>query len=194
MLNKKENQPIYGYLIIALMMALVGICLISFTQSIKVLTIVLGALLTVYGIIIGILGIAMKSRNFAFVLKIVIAVSALICGIITMIFNEKSASIITSVFLLLLIIDGSFKLGTSINAKRYDVKSWWFMLIFALPVIISSYILLDLVELKIETQSLLIGIIIIIDAIANAFSAFYVRQCEKKMQAKIFYDMHKEGQ
>jgi hypothetical protein len=88
-----------------------------------------------------------------------------------------------SLFSLLLIVDASFKLQTAIMSKRYSVALWWIILALAVAIITAGYFLIkaDLSEDSIPTVSVFLGITIIIDAIANLLSAFYITIYEKRL-------------
>ncbi len=184
----------FGYAIIALLLLAIGILFIAFNQSLKWLTVSIGIILAVFGTVFGIVTIAKRDRGFPFVMKIVLAVIALACGVVTAILNEKAAEIVAALFSLLLIVDGSFKLNTSAMSKRYDVRLWWLMLIPAVLLIVGGFCLIKFVPETAGAMSVMLGILLIIDAIINFASLFYVPSYERSMKNEVLAEAAIEGE
>lgn len=192
MLEKIKSVK-WGYILIGLLLGAVGVCFISFNNSLEVLALTVGIILTVFGIVFGTLTIANKTRSFSFAVKIVFAVICLVCGIITMIFSSQSVPYLTAIFSLLLIIDGSFKLNTAAMAKRFSVGGWWIMMTVSVLVILSAFLLTEYkftVENELLTQ--LLGIVITVDAVANLFSTVWVAKYEAAGKAEAYYEICRE--
>ena len=170
---KKLKDFGWGYILLGAVLAAVGICFIAFNNAFSVLAICLGIILAVFGILFGVVTLTGVGRGVAFALKIALAVSCLICGTVTAIVREPAISVITDIFCLLLIVDGSFKLQTSITSRKFRVVGWWLMLALAVSVIISAFLLAKLSGDNVSATSVVIGIIITADGIANLLTAFY---------------------
>ncbi len=187
---KKIKEFKWGYILLFLLLTAAGICFIAFNDTLSVIAIVLGVLLSLYGVVLLTLTLANRSRSAAFAFKIIICSAAIICGITTAILREGAMEIIASLICLFIIVDGSFKLQTTALSKRYNLVSWWFMLIPSLLCIAGGFIALRLTP-RIATEdgvvlvSVLIGITLIIDAISNALSAFYISSYERNMKDEI---------
>ena len=190
MLEKIKNVK-WGYVLLGILLGAAGICFTMFNDSLKILTMSIGVIVTVFGVMFGAVTIASKSRGPAFAFKILLALSCLAAGIVTMIFNKEAVDIIISLFSLLLIVDGSFKLNTSIMSKRYSVGGWWIMTAVSVAVIASAFILTRYTS-KIDNATLWLGIIILIDAAANLFSTVWVSKYEIAAKAEIYYEVHKD--
>ena len=119
---KKERK--FGYILIGLLLVLIGGCFVSFGNSLKALAISIGVILSVTAIVYGTLTIAKKGRGARFAFRIIFSIICLIAGITTAIFNDATVSVMVTVFSLLLIVDGSFKLNTAAMSKRYSVGGW----------------------------------------------------------------------
>ncbi len=191
MLEKIKNIK-WGYLVIGILLFAIGICFILFNNSLTVLAISIGVILGAFGIIFGVVTIAGKKRGFYFAVKIVFAVMCLAAGIITAVLKANSTEILISLFSLLLIVDGSFKLNTSAMSKRYSVGGWWIMMAVAVAIIGSAFALVERTPNKESLTTALLGIIIIADAIANMLSIFWVAKYESAKKAEIYYDVCRE--
>lgn len=182
----------WGYILIGLLLCMIGVFFIAFNKSVSLLSITVGIALSVFGTVYGILTIAHKSRGFTFAVRIVFSIICIISGIITAIFNEGAADILISVFCLLLIIDGSFKLNTAAMSKRFSVGGWWVMMILALLVIASSFFLLKFTPETIQICSTVLGITIIADALANFSSTVWVTKYENAEKTEFYHEVQNE--
>lgn len=164
----------WGYILISAALGVLGVCLIALGNTLKAMAITMGCITVVGGITLGVLALMDKRRSIGFAIKIFFAVSCLVAGILTLIFNEDAADIIIAVFSLLLIIDASFKLNTTILSKRYLLPMWWAELSLAIATIIISFIMIRFTPKNISVASVTVGIAFIIDAIANLLSPFFI--------------------
>ena len=164
----------WGYIFLGALLSLIGICFISFNNSLNTLAICCGVILIVFGVFSGALTLASRDRGLLFGLKIALSVIFIICGTITAIVQTSAVEIIANVFCLLLIIDGSFKLQTAILSKRYRVVSWWIMLALSSVIIVCAFLLAKLSPDSSKVFSVLTGVIVFVDGAANIFSAFYI--------------------
>ena len=102
-MKRTSKKTSVGYLILGILLVAIGVCFIAFHDSLKFLSIAIGLLLSVFAIAYGIFTLADTARGLVFALKITFAVMALICGIATAIFNERTIEILVGIFALLLI-------------------------------------------------------------------------------------------
>ena len=182
----------WGYIFIGLLLLGVGICFICFNNALTTLAITIGIILAAFGVVMGALTIADKNRGFYFAVKITFSIICLISGIVTAIFNAETVDVLTSIFCMLLIVDGSFKLNTAVMSKRYSVSGWWIMLTFSVLIIISAFALARYTPQEASTSAIILGIIIILDAIANVFSTVWVAKYESAEKAEMYYEIHKD--
>ena len=175
----------WGYILITLVLAAVGVCLITMSDALVTLAITIGCLLAASGIVIAIFAMVDKHRGVGFAMKIVLASLCLIGGIVTAIFNSASIEIIVSVFSLLLIIDASFKLNTTVMSKRYSLTLWWVMLALSVLIISASFIMIKYTPEKINVTSIILGVIFIVDSVSNFLNAFFVTAYEKRQREDI---------
>ena len=182
----------WGYILIALLIAAAGVCFIAFRETLSTIALVMGIILMAFGVVFAVVTLADKKRSVGFAFKIAFSVIALSCGIITVVVHKSDAvEWLVALFGLLLIIDGSFKLQTSAMSKRYRSVVWWLMLIPAVLVIIGGFFSIRFrVTATAESEQLeqqamisaLLGVTMIIDAVANLLSAFFVSSYESRMK------------
>ena len=193
MLGKLKKAGI-GYTILGILLIAIGICFISFSNSLKVLSITIGVLLAIFATVYGILTIASTSRGVGFAFKITFAVIALICGVVTAVFNEKTIEIIVALIALLLIIDGSFKLNTAAISKRVTIRSWWIFLVLGALTIIGAFSVLKITPERTAVSSVISGLVLIIDGIANVLSSVYIPNLEKRVKKMLYKSMSQKEQ
>ena len=153
------------------------------------LAITIGVIMALTGIILGVLTIAKKSRGVGFAFKIIFSIICLVCGITTAIFNGGAIDVIISLFSLLLIVDGSFKLKTSAMSKRYSVGGWWVMLIVSVLIIVSAFMLTKTSPSSATVTAIWLGATIALDGLANIFSAYWASRYEKAEHKEIYEEI-----
>lgn len=171
----------WGYILLGVLLVAVGICFISFNNALNVLSVAIGIILLIFGILFGVITLVDPRRGITFALRIILAVICIICGTVCAIVQGAAVSVIADIFCLLLIVDGAFKLQTSINSKRYRIFGWWVMLGLAVAVIISAFLLAKLAPEDTATLTVIAGIIIVTDGISNFLSAFYCAGCDERV-------------
>ena len=182
----------WGYILISLALTAMGVCLIAMNNALKALAITIGCIVVVGGIIFGILALVDKRRSFAFAFKIFFAVACLVAGTLTLIFNEGAADLIIAMLALLLIIDASFKLNTTVMSKRYLLPMWWVELALSIATIVISFIMIRFTPDDIAVASVMLGIAFIIDAIANIVSPFFISVYRERQKSESYAEVKAE--
>lgn len=172
MLEKLKSFA-WGYIIIGALLLGVGICFIAFQNAFNVLAIAMGIILSVSGIVFGVLTLVNKKRGIVFALRIALSVIAIACGIVTAVLQSSAIAIIANVFFLLLIVDGSFKLNLAVMSKRFSFWGWWVLLATSVVLITGTFILTKCTFEKPELLSVFAGIAIAFDGVINILSAFW---------------------
>ena len=178
---KKLKNINFGYILLGVLVAAIGVFFVSFNNSIEVLAIIMGIILALVGIIFGVLTLVKKDRGVRFALKIALSIIFIVCGSVTALVRGGVVEIIASIFCLLLIVDGSFKLQTAILSKRYSLFGWWLMLSLSVLIISSAFLITRLVSDS-AILTVLIGIVMIIDGGTNIFSSIYTSLINSKIK------------
>lgn len=189
--KSKSKISVWGYILLFLVLGALGIAFLTL-KVLEALAITIGVLLAVFGVVFAIITVASKNRGAGFVVKIIFAAICITCGIVTALLKEDAVKILFFIFCLLLTVDGAFKLNTSAMSKRYSVGGWWVMMIVALAVTVSAFILPSLRFEDQSTSTLLLGIIFIVDAAANLMSAFWVSKYTAAQYAQIYLDAYND--
>ena len=182
----------WGYILISAALGVLGVCLIALGNTLKAMAITMGCITVVGGITLGVLALMDKRRSIGFAIKIFFAVSCLVAGILTLIFNEDAADIIIAVFSLLLIIDASFKLNTTILSKRYLLPMWWAELSLAIATIIISFIMIRFTPENLSVASVTVGIAFILDSVANILSPFFIYVINERRRSESYSEVRAE--
>ncbi len=188
MLERLKNFD-WGYTLASIVLTLVGVCLIAMNNALKALAITIGCIVIAGGIALGIFALVDKRRSIGFAFKIFFASSCLVAGILTLIFNEGAADLIIAVFALLLIIDASFKLNTTIMSKRYLLPLWWVELGLAVATITISFIMIKFTPDNVSVASVMMGIAFIIEAVANAASPFFIYVYRERQKSETYTEI-----
>ena len=181
MTNTKSSK--LGYFLIALVLLLLGICFIVFTSALTVLAFGVGITLAVFGIVFATLAISNKTRGASFAFKLFFAILSIIAGVTTAIFNSGAVEVMISVFSLVMIVDASFKLHSSAISRRYHMAGWWVLTAIACLCIGGSFYLIKFAPTdNVPLVSVILGIVMILDAAENAISAFYITGADGQMK------------
>ncbi|MBQ2737687.1 MAG: DUF308 domain-containing protein [Clostridia bacterium] len=192
----------WGYILLFLAMAAVGACFLMFYETLPTLALVIGIILIIYGIFSAVIAISDKKRGGRYASRIIISVICIICGTVTAVLRENSVNILSSLIGLFLVIDGSFKINTAAMSRRYKLLSWWLMVIPASLVILGGFLSLKFGDIftgldsddAMRWLSAIIGVTMIVDAIGNLLSAFYVGGFEKKLVREIRHEIDLENE
>ena len=177
----------WGYVIIFLILAAIGTLCIVFPETLKIVCIVSGIILSLYAVVLFILTLVRRERQAGFAAKVIIAAIAFAAGIVMSIFNQKAVGVLTSLLGLYMVMDGSFKLQTTVMSKRYRVAAWWIMMVLAITVIAGGFVSLKWTptEDNAAWTSRILGVTLIVDGIANLLTAFFTVAYEKKLVNEI---------
>ena len=177
----------WGYLLIGLLLTVVGVAFMAFSNVMMTLAVIIGVALIAFGVVYIAIAFSRQSRDFGFAVKLIVAIMCITAGIITIILREGAVLVMADIFCLLLIVDGSFKFQTAALSKRYKAFGWWIMLALSVITIASAFIVSKIKTPETETGliTVIIGIIIIVDGIANFFTAFYEAYCERQRLSEV---------
>ncbi len=173
---RKIKTYSWGYFMFAVLLMAVGGCFLAFCKEelLEKAVLIIGALLTVFAIVFGVLTLSHKTRGASFFFRMTFAILALIGGVVTMILREGAISIVLDIAGLLLIIDGSFKLQTTVRMKTFYNPIWWIMLVISVLSILGGFFMVKGGIDNTVLRSVLLGTTLVIDGIGNLLSTFVV--------------------
>lgn len=181
----------WGYLFVSIILCAVGVCFMIFPiESLRTISYVIAGGALIFGIVQIIAFLANRQRGVPFAFAVIFASITIICGAVGLAIPDQVAKVYPMFIGLLIIIDGSFKLQTVINAKRYKLKMWWFLLIISILTIAGGFFVVR-TQLTDDNQrffTLLMGISLFLCGLENFFSLFYLGRIVKSASAE--YDAH----
>lgn len=169
-----------------------GLCFLFLHNSLTALTVVVGIFLSLLGAGMTCLSIFKKSKGFVFIIKIVTSTLLFTVGVLVAAFNDASFDVLLGVLCLLMIIDGSFKLQTSIKSKLLSVDGWWIITVISAAVIISAFLLARIAPGNTRGAAIWLGITALADAAGNFLSTFWTAKCKTAEKAAIYYEVYKD--
>lgn len=178
----------WGILLFAILFIVSGICLISFSEeALPKIIIAISVFTIAFSIVYAVLTLADKKRDVKFFFRLSGAICALFCGIFLLVKrNDGAIELLTTFVGLMVIIDGSFKLHTTILSKRYKMATWWIMLVLSVSCIGGGLFLIKWPPIdKVKVCSVIMGLIMIIDGVQNLISTFFNPEVDKRMRNEI---------
>ncbi len=162
------------YIICSILLCTMGVLLICWpTLSAEILCIVLGVVSLVYGAekILGYFSRDMYRLAFQFDLALGIFVAIL--GVILLLRPGKVLLVVDFIVGLFVLVEGVFKVQTSVDACRFGLKRWWLILVGALLSIVFGLILVFSLLSGTALVMVFVGISLLADGVQNLFNAFY---------------------
>ncbi len=185
----KLKSLAWGYFLFALLLCGLGTIFLVFCkeQLLEKTVLVIGALLAVFAIVFAVLTLSKKTRGASFFFRMTFSVLALIGGIVTMVMRQGAIDTVVTLIGLLLVIDGSFKLQTTVRMKTFFNPIWWIMLVISVLSIGGGFFLTKYFDSADSTTllSVLLGLTLIIDGIGNLISMFAVPANAEAEKAEI---------
>lgn len=165
----------YGYLLFFLFDLAVAAAFFCFSaDSLDYLAIAIGVTVILFAAVFAVLTLAKEKRSVTFFFRILFAVIALLAGVAALIGRESAVASIVAAFGLILIIDASFKLQSTVLAKRFRSSLWWVILVLSFVLIAGGF---SLIRFRIENGTwlaYLLGALLVFDGIANLLTPFYL--------------------
>ena len=128
-----------GYITVSVLWCALGIVLIAMPSiSASVLGITLGVMTIIFGIVKLIGYFSRDLFRLAFQYDLATGFLLLVLGTVLLIYPEHVIAFFCTVFGILVLADGLFKIQITFDAKRFGIRKWWMILSVAVLVIFSS--------------------------------------------------------
>ena len=176
--KEKVKRPSgLGYLFLAALAIAISICFFSFGEKmLETLAVVIGIIVVLAGTVLATLAISNRTRGLIFGLRIALAVAVLASGIVTLVLRKPAIEVLTNIFALLIIVDGSFKLNSAALSHRSRSRAYVFLIVISVITIACGFLAITYVP-----RAYMLGLGLLFDALANLFSTFYIPSLLKKM-------------
>lgn len=183
-MKKALSSVMWGYLVIGILLGAAGILFLVFEEeSLANAARIIGGITVLMFLIRMVLILAERERSFRFAFRMIGTLFAMIAGGIMLIFAEQSVTYFCSFAALFLIVDGAFKLQTTISLRRYQIPSVWVLFALSILLILGGYLLLE-IELELGVLAKLFGFVLLLDAVANFMSLFLLPIIEKRRRTE----------
>lgn len=179
--TRRKNGVPWGYLAFSFLIAGAGLLLLIFPdESLLWAVRVIGISTMLLGILEAVRVLSKKERGAMFFVKMLTAFLGLVGGGFFLFAPERALEYLAMCAGVYLMIDGSFKLQTSISSRRFRVGTWWFILATAIATVAGGFWLIKYPFADPKGCAILIGIFFIVDSIQNLVSMFYLPSIEKR--------------
>ena len=162
------------YIACSVLLCATGVLLICMPLfSAQILCIVMGIVSLVYGTekIIGYFSRDLYRLAFQFDLALGIFVA--IIGVILLLRPGRVVELVDFIIGLFVLVEGVFKVQTSVEACRFGMRAWWLILVGALVSGLFGLLLLFDLLSGTELVMVFVGISLLSDGAQNLFNAFY---------------------
>ncbi len=164
----------WAYICISAVMILLGFALIIFPK-ISALTVcyIIGGVITVFGIIKLIGYFSKDLYRLAFQFDLALGIFTLIAGVLILIHPANVVMFMPVIIGVFVIMDGTFKLQTAFDAKRFGMNYWWMILLLAaLTCFCGLFLIINPFDGVIALM-IILGATLVIDGIQNLCIVLY---------------------
>ncbi len=191
MLEKIKNIK-FGCVAFAALLAVLGLCFLTFSSSAVTLTVIIGILVALFGGVSLALTIPEPQKDRNFVIRIVFCSLCIVCGVTVAILNERVFTFILFVLCALIATDGAFKLKLSLSCKKHEVGGWWIVAIPSAIIILSALLLTSFTPESKTVASAWLGITLLALAALNVAATVWSSKCKTAEKAEIYYEVYRD--
>lgn len=156
------------YSILTICLILVGdVLLIAPGIALDVVCIIFGIYMIIYGAV-KIMGyFAKDAYQLAFQFDLALGIVIAIVGIVFVCRTARVVQLLSTCIGIVMLVDATFKIQTSIDSKRFGISRWWLMLILAVIVAAIGILLILMPGETTRLMVRLIGLNLCMDGILN---------------------------
>ena len=177
------------YSILTICLILVGaVLLIAPGIALDVVCIIFGIYMIIYGAV-KIMGyFAKDAYQLAFQFDLALGIVIAIVGIVFVCRTARVVQLLSTCIGIVMLVDATFKIQTSIDSKRFGISRWWLMLILAVIVAAIGILLIlmpgETTRLMVRLIGLnlcmdgILNLVIVIDTVKTAVSYTHLRAHE----------------
>lgn len=162
----KNFKNMYSILTICLILV-VAVLLIAPGIALDVVCIIFGIYMIIYGAV-KIMGyFAKDAYQLAFQFDLALGIVIAIVGIVFVCRTARVVQLLSTCIGIVMLVDATFKIQTSIDSKRFGISRWWLMLILAVIVAAIGILLILMPGETTRLMVRLIGLNLCMDGILN---------------------------
>ena len=185
-----------AYIAICAVIAVIGLVLIIFPEiSMLAICYFLGIAAIVFGIVKITGYFSSDPYGLAFQFDLAFGIIAIVLGAVVVIHPGNIIALVPIIMGIYFMTDGIMKIQTAVDAKRFGIRRWWLILISAIAIGIMGLLLLVNPFEGAVTLTVLLGITLLADGIANICIAAYTVKAIKKEATtdnKIYIEIDRE--
>ena len=176
----------FAYIAVSALSAVLGLALIIRPEmGINLLCYLLGSAILLFGII-KIAGYFSKDLfRLAFQFDLALGIFISIAGLLIIIHPYTVAQIAPRIVGALWIADGSLRIQTAFDSKRFGMKNWWLLLILAVQTCLCGTLLLLDPFGGAAALVIMLGVSLVFDGAQNIFTVLYTVKSSAKKNKKI---------
>lgn len=174
------------HIAISICMILIGFTMILYPRfTVMTLATIVGALTLTTGILKLISYFAKDTYNLAFQFDLALGIFFCIIGAVLLIHPEDLVGFLPIVLGFIILIDGTLKIQTALDARIFGLTKWWFIIVLAaLTSIIGIFLILKPFD-AVALLMIYMGIGLVMDGIQNlCITAYTVRLFSKHIGAR----------
>ena len=177
-----------GYIAVSALMVLLGLALIIFPEiSVSVLETVCGILFIVFGVI-KLVGFFSKDLyRLAFQYDLVFGILMIVLGITMLVHPGSLANFICIALGVSILIDGLFRVQTSVEAKRFGIRTWWLIAVCGILAAVGALVLMFRPAESAPVLMVLVGISLVLEGILNLITVIVAVRIIKNQQPDVIY-------
>lgn len=177
-----------GYIAVSALMVLLGLALIIFPEiSVSVLETVCGILFIVFGVI-KLVGFFSKDLyRLAFQYDLVFGILMIVLGITMLVHPGSLANFICIALGVSILIDGLFRVQTSVEAKRFGIRTWWLIAVCGILAAVGALVLMFRPVESAPVLMVLVGISLVLEGILNLITVIVAVRIFKNQQPNVIY-------
>ncbi len=158
----------FGYITVSVLMCALGIVLIAVPDiSASVLGITLGVMTMIFGVVKLVGYFSRDLFRLAFQYDLATGFLLLILGTVLLIYPEHVIAFFCTVFGILVLADGLFKIQITFDAKHFGIRKWWMILSAAVLTIVFGGIVIFSSLGNWSVMSVMLGLAFLFEGILN---------------------------
>ena len=182
-----------GYIVMSLLLCVFGLILILMPGiSVKVLGIICGILITVFGIIKLVGYFSRDLYRLAFQYDLAFGALLIFLGVILLIRPTAFLSFFCVALGVAILADGLLKIQMAIDAKKFGLSRWWLILTAAVITVIFGVLLVFRPSESVSMIMMILGLSLLFEGILNLFTAITAVKIIKNQQPDVIESDYEE--
>lgn len=172
MAQHKSENPMkaakIGYIAMSVICCILGIVLIVFPEiSAAILGKIMGIMMIVFGAVKLVGYFSKDLYRFAFQYDLSFGILLIALGILVLLKTDNAMNFICIVLGVFVLTDGLFKIQIAVDSKKYGIRPWWLMLLFAVVAGIIGILLVFRPTESVPVLIMLLGISLLAEGILS---------------------------